>query len=345
MAFGLRQRPGNTNLHFYPPAVEKRDLPKALWLLVASIVIACLSSVPGLGPMLVFLLIPFLPILLVNSCMIGIVGEVFTGQVAMGWLVVPLLYVMAYLSLVTISQVDLARLESAIRQHNANQLIGFAATDALVVRNGVSDGTVRRLLEDYDLPIIYEESPHPRERRVTSRRLAVGADCQPKPRKAYRADDPVISGIYEQGTARPGRPPRSDRVEDMCTIEQPSQIPTNAVRVEIKAGEWDESNYFLYTKQRSIKITGKDGKTANLIFAETYPLSWVPMPFYMCARAPGGDKETCFGGFLRFIATMVGGEGDTPAGLIATSLGIKKASASSRKDAIMAMRQAAPAQP
>lgn len=314
----------------------------ALWFLAVAGVIFGLQFVPILNTILLLFAVTFLPILLINLCMICIVAEVLAGQVAKGWVVVPLFYAMAYLALATMSHVDMARLDSAIRQHNANQLIDFTATDVLLVRNSASDATVRNLLEDHDLSIIYEETINSRETRFRSRRLAVGTDCD---RGRRKAGDAVITWVLEPETARPGRKPRSELVKDMCVIQQPSSVPPDAVKVEIKKGDLDESNFFLYTKHGSIRITGKDGKTANLIFAETYPLSWIPMPFFSCARGPGAPKDNCFGGFLRIIPTMLGGEDGQPATLIATSLGIRKASASSRREAIRSRQELQTEQP
>lgn len=342
MAFGRRHTPSGTYLRFHLPATEKRDLPRALWFLAVAGVIFWLQFVPFLNTILLFLAIPFLPILLINVCMIGIVGEVLTGQVAKGWVVVPLFYILAYLALATISHVDMARLDSAIQQHNANQFIDFTATDVLLVRNGASDATVSNLLQDHDLSIIYEGSPNRRDRSLKSHRLAVGADCD---RERQKTADVSISWFDEPETARPGRKSRGELVKDMCVIRQPSSVPPDAVTVEIKTGELDGSNFFLYTQQGSIKITGKDGKTANLIFAETYPLTWIPMPFFFCAREPRAPKDNCFGPFLRIFPTMLGGEDGKPASLIATSLGIRKASASSRRDAIRARQELQAEQP
>ncbi len=262
-----------------PHLILPADWPTSLGFLIAAAIVVLLQAIPYTGIFLMFVGAMFWSILLVNAAMIGIAWEVWDGQVAPGWLVLPGLYFGTYYAFFVWSRVAALRIARAFAAFNAGKAMRHDPEhrDPVFVR-----GKGNMHIQPYSLLPLYALGRVFEKGRVHF--IGTSEACERAAGAEARASDVRYEGSYPiRGPdliSAPGEPDKPVlRIDSESTAER-----LHGVRLQV-------TQYSLTDEAT--------GETRALRLAHIAFPAVFPMPIVGFALNSGAPKWQGFAGFAR----------------------------------------------
>jgi hypothetical protein len=298
-----------------------KKVPVSAALFIFTGVVYLLQRFPIPGVFLMMLGAPFWSVITVNSAFVFMVYESLSKRTPRWLLVFPALYFGGYFYFAMRGHQRLDQIQTQVRSENQRVRVPFEPSRHALVIAAASydiDGMARKLVELYDVPVVYDENPNFPPARHLSYRVLADPICQ-----KFKTADIFLHWFQENGKP----------IQNLCLVpipEDPS-LPVYRVVAPPPSGKRND-------EPTPITITDPEGRRFELhggfLVGDAAPLTWVPMPILGCALVGGpGPSWSCFTGFRRenfipFAQNSGGMDSDTT--LVADALGLKYAPASTR---------------
>jgi hypothetical protein len=287
-------------------------MPRSIWL-IAFTAFAYLLQLSPYGLLLYVLMAPLWTIATINAGFLGLGVEALTGRIHKAWLIGPLLWFAGYEYIAWQSNKSVEPLRNMVFAFNDKKQIVFdATTQSLVVETPADTETVRKLLEGYELPVVYVSDRQSSEFKHRAWRISRTESCEAI-NGSGRFQAPVRGRPMEIHTGR-----YSVYLPSSCIFGLPEEPTTPVVSYTVEAQEWHRVAFLRYNLT-TIKLMS-DADTIELRSASVAPLWWFPAPTMGCSFNPGGPSWQCTPDFFRDVRVLT-----EPSEIAAKALGLKPA--------------------
>lgn len=274
---------------------------------------------------------PYWVTVLINLGFLAMAREAFAGVLSAAWLLGPILWFGGYGILTWRSHHEADVLAAQVEAFNAGKRLPFDPTrQALVIERGdIVESLSSELTQAFDLPAAYEPNPGLTMARHIATRLGAGDVCgRLRSDQRYEAAYIRVFSLFE-GEAGEKRKP----VRGMCQIDMP-QDPVLPV-VTLSATTRHASSALLdYTIDTRSLHDAQTGAAVAVQTAAAAPLSWWPLMKIGCFPEDLAMRWNCFAEFDREPMRALGRDAVS---LVADTLGLARAPASSRSDKVAAL--------
>lgn len=286
-------------------------MPRSIWLIGFTAVVYLLQLLPIPGVLLLIFMAPFWTVAAINAGFLGIGVEALAGKVHKSWLIAPFVWFAGYEYIAWESHRSVGPLQSGMLAFNDEKRIAFdASAQALVLENADRGQTARKLLESYDLPVVYEVDQGYRQTRHIAWRISRTESCEAI-NDSHRFEMQVHGRPLEIDS---GRYP--EYLPSSCFFGLPEEPPTSVVSYRIETQERHRAGSLRYDLL-TIKLTG-DAGAVELRSASTAPYLWFPAPTMGCSFNSGDPSYHCTPDFFREVSVLT-----EPADIAAKALGLK----------------------
>jgi hypothetical protein len=286
-------------------------MPRSIWLIGFTAVVYLLQLLPISGVLLLILMAPLWTVATINVGFLGLGVEALAGKIHKVWLIAPLFWFAGYEYIAWESHRSIEPLRNDVFAFNDKKRTAFdPATQSLVVEKPTDSGTVRKLLESYDLPVVYESDRRSRQLRHIAWRISRTESCEAI-NDSRRFQTPVRGLPLEIYS---GRYPQY--LPSSCFFGLPEEPPTPAVIYSVEAPEWQRTGYLRYDLV-TIKLIS-DSETIELRSASAAPYRWYPAPTMGCSLNSFDPSWHCAPDFFREVLVLA-----EPADTAAKALGLK----------------------
>ncbi len=261
--------------------------------------VALLQMIPITGVILMFAMVPFWSVLLVNLGFVVLAFEAATGRAPLWAGALPLLWFGGYALAAWFSHMQADRFIAGMERANAGVSLPFdPATQDLLIRPGRDDSTrglsltARQMVVYYGLQRAFEKGPWDNGDPMRSTWIEQG-DC-PDRMGAGVQDGRVWNRLHVGGYGT-GEKMRS--VPGIC-LWSGEGAPTRGF-VTVESGRVETAGGLITTQRQEIILRAPDGQEVRLQSGQATPLSWWPMPIIGGALNSGAAKWQTFAGFHR----------------------------------------------
>ena len=289
------------------------SMPRSIWLIAFTLVVYLFQLWPITGVLLLILMAPLWTVATINAGFLGFGVEALAGKIHKAWLIAPLVWFSGYEYIAWASHRSVEPLRNEVRAFNNGKLIAFdPAKQSLVVERSTDSGAVRKLLERYDIPVVYASDRGSRPLRHIAWRISRTESCEAI--NDSGRFQTLVRGLPLEIYS--GRFP--EYLPHSCFYGVPEEPPTPFIVYSVEAEELKKTGYLLYNLV-SIKLSDDVG-AVTLRSASAMPYSWYPAPTMGCSFNSFNPSWSCTPDFFREAAFWVLTEpGDTAA----KALGLK----------------------
>jgi hypothetical protein len=285
--------------------------PRSIWLIAFTAVVYLFQLWPVSGVLLLILMAPLWTVATINAGFLGLGFEALAGKIHKAWLIAPLVWFAGYEYIAWASHRSVEPLRNEVRAFNGKKSIAFdPAKQSLVIERSTDSGAVRKLLEHYDIPVVYAADRRSRPLQHIAWRISRSESCEAI-NDSHRFQTPVRGLPLEIYSGRfPEYLPHS------CFFGVPEEPPTPVVVYSVEAEELKKTGYLQYNLV-SLKLSDDVG-AVTLRSASAMPYSWYPAPTMGCSFNSFNPSWSCKPDFFRDSAVWVLAEpGDTAAKALA----------------------------
>ncbi|MBS0253211.1 MAG: hypothetical protein JSR78_19300 [Proteobacteria bacterium] len=314
--------------------MQRLGLPASLWWFVITAIAFALQAFPFTGIFLMFAMAPFWSVLTINAGFSSLAIQALTGRIDRRWLIAPVAWFTGYAALASWSHVAVWQLTTTFTQANATQHIAFDGHNQTVVfpsRSSNLQNAASELIENYDLPVAYQERSNGKAESYLSYRLAPEDVCNSvRHNKSYEDAGVRAWPIYNRPFGS-----RRGAVNGVCTLLMPEEPQFEPAFVSDQSK--DTGDFIL--PYRLVTTTVEEGNHRITLFSgRANPLSWLPMPIIGCFLLDSPSSWNCVFQFWRSSVEIPRPDGTSSASasIVAAALGLKYAPAGERIDAINA---------
>ena len=312
------------------------NLPWSTWWFVLTGLLYLLQLVPFTGVFLMMLAAPLWSVLTINAGFLSLAIEALMGATRRIWLLAPLAWFGGYAVAAQLSDQHYRALDAELRARNAAERIAFDPhRQALVIKPDADQlsGLPASYVQDYRVPVVYEESANFKTASHLARRVGVQPICTTiRSDPSYSAASIHAWGLHERAQ---GRPKLSG---EFCALSMPEDPLVPIVRVEAEKRRQAVDELLVPHWLTRVTISDDRGGVATLTAGHAQPLTWLPQPIMGCALNSSAPSWDCFAGFRRRELGLggEGGYGRATGQVIATALGLEAAHFTTRRDEIAA---------
>ncbi len=273
------------------------SMPRSIWLIGFTAVVYLLQLWPIPGLLLLILMAPLWTVATINAGFIGLGVEALAGRINKIWLIAPLFWFAGYEYIAWKSHRAVEPLQNEILAFNDQKWIAFdPATQSLVVEKTTDSGIVRKLLESYDLPVVYDTDRQSRQRTHAAWRISRTESCEAI-NDSHRFQAPVRGVPLE---IHSGRYPQY--LPSSCFFGLPEEPATPAVIYSDQGQEWQRTGYLRY-RTVTIELISKSD-TIELRSASAAPYKWYPAPTMGCSLNSFDPSWHCAPDFFREASVL-----------------------------------------
>jgi hypothetical protein len=288
------------------------SLPRSIWLIGLTAVVYLFQLLPISGLLLLILMAPLWTVATINAGFLGLGVEAFAGKIHKAWLVAPLLWFSGYEYVAWESHRSMEPLRNEVQAFNNEKSIAFdPAKQSLVVERSTDALVVRKLLERYEIPVVYASDRGSGPPTHTAYRMSRTESCGTI-NDSHRFQTLVRGLPLEVSGGFPEYLPQS------CFYGVPEEPPTPVVVYSADTEGLKTIGHLQY-KLVSLKLSD-DADTVTLRSASAMPYRWYPAPTMGCSFNSGGPSWSCTPDFFREFAGWILAE---PADTAAKALGLK----------------------
>jgi hypothetical protein len=248
-------------------------MPVSIALFLAAGGAVFLQFIPILNMVSWMFLSPWWPGILFSMCMLAVGYEALTSRLPVGLLALPVLWFGGHAAASGMDHYTLAGLRADFTAQNATVRIPIDPTnDALVLPEDFG----RYLIQNYRIPIVYSPNTTKRGFAHRSTRLVATEICRPhwNTAEAHRA------GIRTSGFHDKSPSGNSVFEQRFCNLSAPEDPSGVAVQIEHKSRDTTVNRLPVTVTDTLIRTP--DGRSARLAGGHAAPLSWFPLPGFMC---------------------------------------------------------------
>lgn len=278
-------------------------IPLSIALFIFTGVIYGLQQIPILGVFLMMLAAPFWSVLTINVGFAVMIHDCASKKLPKVLLLVPAVWFGGYLTLAYHSHLQADEVRSRIESFNNGKAFSFdtARQDLQIAEDLRHVVSARSIIEDYAVSSVFMEEPSGKCGPIQSLSLRT-KHCAKRGRNVGETAPgcPIVTNYIFREEA--GNRKASD---DICIAYERRRPTKPVVRVSLVKTE-TVSTAVLYSRIRTISISGPDNKQTLVQVGTAQPLTWLPMPMMGCVLVSSNPSWNCDIGFNKSDIRYIG---------------------------------------